>query len=239
MRDHPVFEKILKIRELLQKLKELDSKIEEQLDKILQNEKIDIDDSEDKEMDREIVNPEQDSEPDEDDLSDINEYNQLAKELKNKGPTGLKRPLPIEDDRPLKKQKLENNNSEGIDPNLIDEMMTEEGDEDDYYKEILNRKKNEKKLKRTKAGGIIEQDMIYNDNDIADGKRPIDDKVKNKTLPKRRSKKSVKNPRLKNKLKWEKMKVRRAGQVPRMKEYSKKGNTTGINPRVVGSTRLG
>jgi len=243
MKDHPVFEKILKIRELLQKLKGLDSKIEEQLDKILQDENIDVGDSEDKEMDQDVieVNPEQDSDLDEDDLSDINEYNQLAKDLKKKGPTGLKRPLPIEDDRPLKKQKLDNNNnnSEGIDPNLIDEMMAEEGGEDDYYKEILNRKKNERKLKRVKASGITEQEMIYTDKDVADGKRPIDDRVKNKTLPKRRAKKSTKNPRVKNKLKWERMKVRRQGQVPKMKEYSKQGIQTGINPKVVGSTRLG
>jgi len=79
-------------------------------------------------------------------------------------------------------------------------------------------------------------EMEYNDADKADGKRPIDRKVEKKNIIKK--KKSIRNPRVKNKIKYGKMKVRRAGQIPNMRRPTTKGERTGINSRVVSSTFL-
>jgi len=76
--------------------------------------------------------------------------------------------------------------------------------------------------------------------DSETGKRKITPKMEKNLSLRKKTKKQIKNPRVKHKLNYKKALVRRAGQVQKMRDKSQKyhGEKTGINEFVVKSTPL-
>jgi len=133
----------------------------------------------------------------------------------------------MEDERPSKKQKTNKSND-----------INEEDGEDDYYLQILNKKRQMKKAKK-RGDPIIHEQAMVNSNDTSDGKRPIDEHVKRRGQLKQKKKTKSKSARVNYKEKYRKMQIRRRGQVPNMRVPTNKGEKHGINPKVVGSIKLG
>jgi len=123
----------------------------------------------------------------------------------------------------------------------------EDEEADNYYQEIQQKQQEKKKLKEEKAREILRQktmlppEMIEeDDDDSVGGKRKITPKMEKNLSLRKKAKKQIKNPRVKNKLKYKKALVRRAGQVQKMRDKSQKyqGEKTGIKPNVIKSTPL-
>jgi len=111
-------------------------------------------------------------------------------------------------------------------------------DDDDLYKEALQKQQRKKEQRMAK-----EQEAEFTpmeDDETGEGKRKISSQIeKNKGLRKK-SKKELRNPRVKHKLKYKKAIVKRKSQVQAPLDKSKpyQGEVTGIKTRVVKSTRL-
>jgi U3 small nucleolar RNA-associated protein 3 len=88
------------------------------------------------------------------------------------------------------------------------------------------------------------QEELYEGGvDVADGKRGIDRTIaKNIGLTKKvGKKKQIRNPRVKQKVKYENALKRRAGQVQTMRSTAKpySGEASGVKSNLVRSTKLG
>jgi len=78
------------------------------------------------------------------------------------------------------------------------------------------------------------------DEEGEDDKRKVTDKMEKNRGLRKKSKKELKNPRVKHKLKYKKALVKRNSQVQAPLDKSKpyRGEITGIKSRVVKSTKL-
>ncbi|KZW00924.1 hypothetical protein EXIGLDRAFT_720000 [Exidia glandulosa HHB12029] len=141
---------------------------------------------------------------------------------------------PVE--RPRKRQRDEEEEGHG----------DEDGDEEGYYELVSRGRKEAKKAKREAYEAERAAERIVDDDaDETNGPRALTRAIlKNKGLTPHRAK-SVRNPRVKKKLRYEKAKKKVASQKAVFKggaAASKgvyEGEKSGINSRVVKSTRLG
>jgi len=213
IKDHPVVENLAKLRAMIDQFKTIDEIVEKQIDEILVDETNDNYDDisgesndevnelkidgpkenvhesnesydEINSNDEEHINEKKEVESEQNE--DINEYRTLSN---NKV---AKRSLPMEDDRPTKKQKT--SYSEPIETEVdkpVEETGVDKSDDDEeeheYYMQLLNKKQKQKKEKKN-GSGIYEQNMILG-NDTSEGKRPIDEHVRNKKTTFERQKK--------------------------------------------------
>jgi len=71
-------------------------------------------------------------------------------------------------------------------------------------------------------------------------KRKVNRQIEKNIGLKKKHKKQERNPRIKHRMRYEKAKKRRASQVQRMRDTTKRyaGEVTGINSRLVKSTKL-
>jgi len=134
----------------------------------------------------------------------------------------------------------------GVVEEISEEKEKEMVEEDDYYKEIQKKQEEKKKLKEEMMKEIQRQktmlppEITGEDDDSFTGKRPITQKMEKNISLRKKTKKQIKNPRVKHKLKYKKALVRRAGQVQKMRDKSEKyhGEKTGIKTNVIKSTPL-
>lgn len=94
--------------------------------------------------------------------------------------TSYSEPIETEVDKPVEET--------GVDKSDDDE------EEHEYYMQLLNKKQKQKKEKKN-GSGIYEQNMILG-NDTSEGKRPIDEHVRNKK-PLSKGKKKIKDKKSK------------------------------------------
>jgi len=120
----------------------------------------------------------------------------------------------------------------------VDQELQEPAEDDELYQQVLEQQ-NAKKSKRAQSRPTFSMPEQGEAEEEA-GKRKVSDQIeKNKGLRKK-TKKELKNPRVKHKLKYKKALVKRKSQVqaPLDKTKPYQGEITGIKSGVVKSTKL-
>ncbi|EJD39968.1 hypothetical protein AURDEDRAFT_170949 [Auricularia subglabra TFB-10046 SS5] len=147
------------------------------------------------------------------------------------------------EEEPEQEQRKKRRRDEDEDEDGMD--VDQDGDEDGYYQLVAGTRKAAKKAKKEQYDAERAAERVVEDDEGTDGPRALTRAIlKNKGLTPKRAK-SVRNPRVKKRLRYEKAQKRVASQRAVFKgglAGSKgvyEGEHSGINPRVVKSTRLG
>jgi len=122
----------------------------------------------------------------------------------------------------------------------------EKAKEEKREKEMQNKMEQMKKRneeKKSEIQRIVDTPVRSgeeDDQESIDAKRKITTKMEKNISLRKKTKKQIKNPRVKHKLKYKKALVRRSGQVQKMRDKTKKyqGEKTGIKTNVIKSTPL-
>jgi len=119
------------------------------------------------------------------------------------------------------------------------EQEQEQAEDDELYKQVQELQK-AKKAQRAQSLTLSAAEEGEDHDEQEDGKRKVSDQIEKNRGLRKKTKKELKNPRVKHKLKYKKAIVKRKSQVQAPLDKSKpyQGEITGIKTRVVKSTKL-